>query len=488
MKFLEDEDRNVPVQSVFPPHRYVGSISESFEKSLNKYCSSNPNVDEKKIKALAYINYFRSIINPGEVVGVVAAQAIGEPATQMTLNTFHLAGYGGTNVTLGIPRLREILIIATHSPSTPMMKIPLKVKSENEIISFLNDFKRTPLRDVVDSYTVKEEIISVTNTRSQRRITVILKLLKSRFPTNSTSFDHAIEKLKTKFSQLLKRRLNSVFRSTGSKIEEINNSEESNSSNLNVGREEEMGADLDKRKSRKNEQNSYGGEEGNKKDKLNENNIENDEFINDNDETISSNYDLESQILTVSFTVSNVTLKILFESIVDSVLNDVMVHEISGVKRSTLVDPLSDGTPIISTEGVNFEEVVRRLDVNMKKFYTNDISIMLKRFGLECARSAIIKEVTSVFDAYGISVDKRHLQLIADYVTNTGEWLGMSRHSMKQCPSPFQKMSFETTTQFLTHTTMHGEVDKMHSPSASLAVGNVVHAGTGLCDILIPFE
>lgn len=57
----------------------------------------------------------RSIINiaffkvqPGEMVGALAAQSLGEPATQMTLNTFHFAGVSSKNVTLGVPRLKVI--------------------------------------------------------------------------------------------------------------------------------------------------------------------------------------------------------------------------------------------------------------------------------------------------------------------------------------------------------------------------------------------
>ena len=53
----------------------------------------------------------QSMVEPGEPVGVLAAQSIGEPSTQMTLNTFHFAGRGEMNVTLGIPRLREILMV-----------------------------------------------------------------------------------------------------------------------------------------------------------------------------------------------------------------------------------------------------------------------------------------------------------------------------------------------------------------------------------------
>lgn len=56
-------------------------------------------------------------------MGATAAQSIGEPSTQMTLNTFHLAGHGGANVTLGIPRLREILMTATDKLKTPSMTL-----------------------------------------------------------------------------------------------------------------------------------------------------------------------------------------------------------------------------------------------------------------------------------------------------------------------------------------------------------------------------
>ena len=52
----------------------------------------------------------KSVVQPGENVGTIAAQAIGEPSTQMTLNTFHLAGHGAANMTLGVPRLKEIFM------------------------------------------------------------------------------------------------------------------------------------------------------------------------------------------------------------------------------------------------------------------------------------------------------------------------------------------------------------------------------------------
>ena len=73
----------------------------------------------------------QAIVRPGEMVGSIAAQSIGEPATQMTLNTFHLAGVSAANVTLGVPRLKEIINVAKNL-KTPSMMIHLKEKTDNE--------------------------------------------------------------------------------------------------------------------------------------------------------------------------------------------------------------------------------------------------------------------------------------------------------------------------------------------------------------------
>lgn len=65
----------------------------------------------------------RCMSDAGDNVGLLAAQSIGEPSTQMTLNTFHFAGRGEMNVTLGIPRLREILMTASKNIATPSAQV-----------------------------------------------------------------------------------------------------------------------------------------------------------------------------------------------------------------------------------------------------------------------------------------------------------------------------------------------------------------------------
>ncbi len=129
-----------PVLANMNPACKLGAVSEHFQGCIDKYVESLPSalqkedggVDADALRVLLWIKYMRSLSQPGEMVGTIAAQSVGEPSTQMTLNTFHLAGHGGANVTLGIPRLREIIMSASRKPQTPSMTIPLKSSSTRD--------------------------------------------------------------------------------------------------------------------------------------------------------------------------------------------------------------------------------------------------------------------------------------------------------------------------------------------------------------------
>ena len=101
------------------------------------------------------LQFFKSIVNPGEMVGCLAAQSIGEPATQMTLNTFHLAGVSSVNITLGIPRLVEILNISKNM-NTPSMSIYLRENNytNKEINKILEKIEYLSFNDVVEKYEI----------------------------------------------------------------------------------------------------------------------------------------------------------------------------------------------------------------------------------------------------------------------------------------------------------------------------------------------
>ncbi|KAF3693558.1 DNA-directed RNA polymerase I subunit RPA1 [Channa argus] len=119
-----------PSLGLFRPDVCFGSVSENFHDITEKYLQnrgkiSQDSLDTHSLRQLLHYKWQRSLCDPGEAVGLLAAQSIGEPSTQMTLNTFHFAGRGEMNVTLGIPRLREILMVASSNIKTPMMSVPV---------------------------------------------------------------------------------------------------------------------------------------------------------------------------------------------------------------------------------------------------------------------------------------------------------------------------------------------------------------------------
>eukprot|EP00966_Prymnesium_polylepis_P308197 7122012-Prymnesium_polylepis.1 len=99
----------------------MGETSEAFAEAIGKgleqaadFFSGRADIEPARWSEVMLRKYQTSLQQPGESVGLIAAQSVGEPSTQMTLNTFHQAGRGEANVTLGIPRMREIIMVASQ--------------------------------------------------------------------------------------------------------------------------------------------------------------------------------------------------------------------------------------------------------------------------------------------------------------------------------------------------------------------------------------
>ncbi|KAJ5091454.1 hypothetical protein NUU61_006324 [Penicillium alfredii] len=161
-----------PVLSLYHPGGNLGSTSETFARALKKYTDSNPSnslsdkkkniqaeLGKKTFDILMNMKYLKSIIDPGEAVGIMAGQSVGEPSTQMTLNTFHLAGHSAKNVTLGIPRLREIVMTASASIMTPTMTLLLNEEiPKDHAEQFAKGISKLSIAEVVDKVQVRERI------------------------------------------------------------------------------------------------------------------------------------------------------------------------------------------------------------------------------------------------------------------------------------------------------------------------------------------
>ncbi|UKK00610.2 DNA-directed RNA polymerase [Theileria orientalis] len=122
------------------------------------------------------------------------------------------------------------------------------------------------------------------------------------------------------------------------------------------------------------------------------------------------------------------------------------------------------------------------VDFNLVKL--NDVSTVLKYYGIEAARSCIVSELNKVFSVYGITVDYRHLTLLADFMTQQGDVRTFTRYGMAKHTSPLLQMSFESTMKFLMSASERGAYDNLKTPSGALMAGRPVHVGSSLCRLM----
>lgn len=168
-----------PLITKFNPMRHFGAISERMSEAMRTYLKKDslaqkiaregssapsyklPLIDEAAFKQMYYMKFMKSVAHPGENVGTIAAQSIGEPSTQMTLNTFHLAGHGGANMTLGIPRLKEILMTTPTNIKTPCMTVYFNKKKKlqvEQMQQIASSFEKLRLTEAVKDLQLAQSI------------------------------------------------------------------------------------------------------------------------------------------------------------------------------------------------------------------------------------------------------------------------------------------------------------------------------------------
>ena len=185
--------------------------------------------------------------------------------------------------------------------------------------------------------------------------------------------------------------------------------------------------------------------------------------------------------ITFHFPIS--TCFIMIMPMLKNLVTRCVIRQADGIKRAFVNE--ENGQIFITTEGTNIKELWKYHDtLDLNRLYTNDIMLLANTYGIEAATRAISKELSSVFKMYGINIDPRHLNLIADYQTVDGRFRGCNRISMECNASPFQQMSFETPMKFLRDSLIGRMTERMDSPSANIMSGQLVKAGTGCFDVI----
>jgi len=141
------------IMSIF--NEYKGKLSKKILDEVREYTKGFSEGKIKKVLERTLEEYETARVEPGESVGIVSAESIGEPGTQMTLNTFHFAGVAEMNVTMGLPRIIEILD-GRKKLKTPMMEIYLKqpYSKGKDIRKLALSIKETLLNEVVSEFLI----------------------------------------------------------------------------------------------------------------------------------------------------------------------------------------------------------------------------------------------------------------------------------------------------------------------------------------------
>jgi DNA-directed RNA polymerase subunit A" len=376
-KVYEDEERSWE-QVALPKKLLEEIVAVSEVYSLNKEQTDKL---ADKVKDV----YDSRIVEPGEAVGIIAAQSLGEPGTQLTLRTKHFAGSAEVSVGSGIQRMEEI-VDGRSKAKYPTMTI------------FLNgDIKKD--RDAAEKF-------------SKALIDVRIK--------DVTKINESFDELKF-FVEINKQKVK----------------------NLNLHVDEVV--DILKAGLK-------------------------DLKATTRDNVVHFQIEKKSEYLAVR----KAMIKLLKEK----------VHGVKGIEKTVLVK--EDNEYVIKTSGSNLKAVLKLEEIDGTRVFTNDIIETAKVLGIEAARSLVVNELKKVLDDNGIAVDVRHIMLLGDLMTYSGEIKGIVRTGINKLKaSPFARASFEETTKHLLDAAFKGEIESLTGVVENLIVGQPVKVGTGIVELLM---
>jgi DNA-directed RNA polymerase II subunit RPB1 len=409
-------------------------------------------------------------VNPGEMAGVLAAQSIGEPATQMTLNTFHYAGVSAKNVTLGVPRLKEIINVA-KTVKTPGLTIYLEDSVKGEI-------KQAELVQSLLEYTVLGDVVKLSEIFYDPNVkeTVVVKDIE--FIKEFYEFeDEEVERVIPRLSPwLLRIELNSAILVAKSiTLTEIRDEIKNGYGDDLYVEITDENADIPVIRIRiLNDMPFNTGQGG--VDELG-NPIPEPEYGNGDQEDDDFLKRLEKILLTTLKLrgVEDVN-KVFMRSMKKSIWNDE-----AGFQLSEEYVLETDGTNLMTVMGVDYVDATRTV--------SNDIVEVFMVLGIEGVRGAILSELRTVISFDGSYVNYRHLACLVDVMTMQGHLMAIDRHGINRVDSgPLLRCSFEETVDMLMDAAVYAEEEVLKGVTENIMLGQLARVGTGDMDLLLDEE
>jgi DNA-directed RNA polymerase beta' subunit/intein/homing endonuclease len=416
--------------------------------------------------------YKEALVQPGEMVGIVAAQTIGEMGTQMTLDSFHVSGTeAAVKATSGVPRLKEILS-ATKKTKTPTLIIYMK----HDITSVINPVMGEDGIETTDPRVEKAKSVAI-NIKNSIEITRLSDILESTETYwDNGKYETAIEKDKG-ILQIYKEL---------SVLDEFSNKCKSESPWVL------------RMKFNKEKMKLYGLRMIDIYTKLN---LAYDKYI----DCVYSDDNAEECIFRIKLT--DVALKDIdskdelaaVKAMEHNIVYQVLLKGYKGIKKVSLnkkkYDKYNNDTQqfdkviewVLDTDGTNLMDILANPNVDSTRTISNDIREIYDTLGIEAARNALYNELVNVTSEG--SMNYRHLSLLIDTMTYKGVLMSIDRHGINRGDSQvLSRCSFEETSLVLMNASIFAEYDDVNGVSGNVMLGQKPPCGTGDVHIFLDEE
>jgi len=418
--------------------------------------------------------YKKSIVAPGEMVGMIAAQSIGEVSTQMTLNTFHFAGVSSkSNVTRGVPRIEEILDLSAE-PKNPSLTIFLKEEEQTKkekATSIMHQLEHTHLKDIVDSVEICFDpddmntlIMEDVDTMNQyRKFREMMEEVMESGCSNAGSYSKWIIRLTLDNRSMLEKNIT---------MEDVNFT-------LNQNYKETIQCVYS----------DYNADKLIFRIRISTQPPKAQKGASSTDEPVSRMpLDQSDQIyLLKSFQEQLLTNTILkgvkdLNKVIMRKVKDVAVNEEDGLYRQQDVW-------VLDTVGSNLMDVLALDYIDVYKTLSNDIMEVYHTLGIEAARQTIYNELMEVIEFDGTYINSHHYSILCDRMTYSNKLISIYRFGLNQDNTgPIAKASFEETPEMLLKAARHGELDNMRGVSANVMCGQEGYYGTSSFQVMFDTE
>jgi DNA-directed RNA polymerase II subunit RPB1 len=416
------------------------------------------------------LKHKEALIHPGEMVGVIAGQSIGEPTTQLTLNTFHLSGVASkSNVTRGVPRIEEILRL-TKNPKHPSLTVYLKTidhTDKDKASNYATMMSHTRLVDVVKSIQIcfdpNEQSTSITEDRQLMEQYYEFERIMNE--CNGTAMTPDDTPQRSKWLIRMEMDAETLL-------------------DKNITMDDIHFA------------------------------VSNSHFAGDvscvysdyNSDKLVFRIRMSNNIFTkgkkrgVADTLDQSDEIYLLKNFQDSLLNNIVLRGINGIdnvlarKVQNMVIKedgkyVTKDTWVLDTTGSNLLEALALDFIDPARTLSNDIREVFDVLGIEAARQMIFNELSEVMEFSGVYINYHHLSLLCDRMTCNQHMVPIFRSGLlSDNVGPIAKATFEVHTEVLLDAARHGEIDHMRGVSANVMCGQYGNYGTGSFQLVLDMK